>query len=1039
MSCHWQDHRTLHINRQPARANLLPFADTRSALTGQRNQCVNYRSLNGDWRFAYLPSPLATPEGFASAHFDHDDWDTLAVPSCWQMHGYGRPHYTNVIYPFPVDPPNIPSENPTGLYRRSFMLPAHWQGKRLSLRFEGVDSCFDVFVNGQHVGMSKVSRMPSEFDITNVVMPGQEATIAVRVIQWSDGSYLEDQDMWWLSGIFRDVAIIAEPTARLADACITPSVEFDGPAVTKASLDVAAVIDTHDQSGAAMQLAVDVRDADEQSVATASVDVKGDAPATVDLSIDVPDPQLWSAEQPYLYTALLSLIDGDGNTVSVTPIRTGIRTISIDRHVFKINNRPVKFRGVNRHEHHPELGRSVPMAAMLQDVLLMKQHNINTVRTSHYPPDPRFLDLCDEYGLYVIDEADLECHGFVHVDRGNQLTDDPDWEPAYVDRGDRMVMRDRNHPSIVMWSLGNESDTGCNHVAMYKSIRAIDPSRPIHYERDPKALTSDVVSQMYTFVEDVETIGKGRKNVDEGRRSIKLEHYRDKPFFLCEYAHAMGNGPGGLADYWKLIERYDRLCGGCVWEWIDHGITQLTDDGKLHYAYGGDFDDRPNDSNFICDGLVFPDRTPSPGLAEYAAVIAPVTATCDDPTSGKITVTNRYDFADLSHITATWSVSVDGRHIRSGTLKLPNVPARRSRQVALPDDALVNLPAGDDGRLTIRFALAHSTPWAEAGHELATVQWPIAVPSIDTADQPAPASPPASKLVVGESATDVVIAGDRFAIVFDRLAGVIDEWTCDGQAVISRGPKLNLFRAAIDNERMGGGGGRVARSRNGALLNLLQHRIDDVQTAENAEQVIVTVKSTVAAPVQDNICRVTYTYRITPAGTVTLRTTGEFTGDNWSDFLPRIGLQMQLPDTFDLVSWYGKGPGECYRDSHTAAWVDLHRTTIDDMYTPYVSPQDFGNRMETRWVTIRPEAGAGITATADANLFSFSAHRFTDAMLEQAAHTSDLEPQPFVTLNLDHAHSGLGSASCGQALPEQYRVGYEPFDFTVTLAPSTDE
>ncbi|MEJ2748903.1 MAG: glycoside hydrolase family 2 TIM barrel-domain containing protein, partial [Anaerolineae bacterium] len=597
----WENPQILQRHRLPSRARFAPYPDEPTALSGAGSPWEI--SLNGLWRFHYALSPIEAPQNFADAAYDDGDWAQMPVPGHWQLNGYGAPQYTNVIYPFVIDPPRVPSENPTGSYRRRFYLPADWSDRRHILRFDGVDSAFEVYVNGRFAGFSKGSRMAAEFDVTDTVRAG-ENLLAVRVYQWNDGSYLEDQDMWWLSGIFRDVTLLSTLPLALWDMAVDPGLADDG---RSASLTVCAIV----QTGSTMRPRLEMKLLDGnrnevKGVAAGSEIEARTETAELVLTADVAAPHLWSADDPYLYTLLLTLRDDMGAVVAVVPQKIGFRRVEVQGARLLVNGTAVKLRGVNRHEHHPDYGRALPYATMLEDVLLMKRHNINTVRTSHYPPHPHFLDLCDAYGLYVIDEADLECHGLRHVARPFFLSDDSDWRDAYVDRMVRLVERDKNHACVILWSLGNESGFGANHEAMAAWLREHYPDFLIHYEGDRFGKVSDVISQMYTAVPEVIAFGQGEGPV--GRRTswsepVPLAVYADKPFFLCEYAHAMGNGPGGLTGYWDAFWQYDRLLGGCVWEWIDHGIRTTTEDGRSYFGYGGDFGDQPHDDNFVCDGL----------------------------------------------------------------------------------------------------------------------------------------------------------------------------------------------------------------------------------------------------------------------------------------------------------------------------------------------------------------------------------------------------------------------------------------------------
>ncbi len=607
------------------------------------------------------------------------------MPSHWQLHGYGAPAYTNVVYPFPVDPPHVPTENPTGDYRVGFRLPEGWDAERTVLRFEGADSSLQVWLNGRELGSSTGSRLPVEFDATAALAAGgPDHLLAARVRQWSAASYLEDQDMWWLSGIFREVRLLARPAGAIGDWFVHAGYDHrTGAGTLRVDADVPA------------------------RLSVPELGVEAAAGETVQL----PAVEPWSAESPRLYDGQLA---GDGERVA---LRIGFRTVAVEDGVLTVNGRPVLFRGVNRHEFHPDLGRAVPEEVMLADVLLMKRHNLNAVRTSHYPPHPRFLELCDAYGLYVVDECDLETHGFEPVGWRGNPADDPRWRDALVDRMRRTVERDKNRPSVVMWSLGNECGSGRNLAAMAAWARERDPSRPLHYEGDRSCADVDVYSRMYPAHDEVDQIGRRQEpplddpGLDARRRAM--------PFVLCEYGHAMGNGPGGLWEYQELFERHPRCAGGFVWEWIDHGLRTRTADGAEFFAYGGDFGEPVHDGNFVADGLLFPDRTPSPGLAELKKVVEPVRIT-EDP-GGGIRVTNLHEVLDLSHLTFEWSLEAEGVAVASGQLEVPEVGPGEAATIAPP--ALP--PTDGESWVTVRALLATDQPWAEAGHEIAWGQFPI--------------------------------------------------------------------------------------------------------------------------------------------------------------------------------------------------------------------------------------------------------------------------------------------------------------------------
>jgi len=1005
----WENPQIIHKSRLPARAYTFGYPDAESAKTFDPAASPWVKSLNGVWRFDYSPTPVEAPKDFYTPGFDATAWDEIDVPSCWQMQGYGRPHYTNVVYPFPVDPPRVPTENPTGSYLRDFDVPTDWADKRIILRFDGVDSAFYAWVNGKQVGFSKGSRIPAEFDVTDAVNTGKN-TLAVQVYQWSDGSYCEDQDMWWLSGIFRDVTLIAKPKTGIWDVRVRTSLDAE---YRDAVLSLLVAVQSTTERFEIRAVLVDGHG----EIATASADV--DQSGAVNIDMPVQNPSKWSAEAPNLYGLLISLVDPGGEVVEVVPLKIGFRQVEMKGGNLLVNGRAIKFKGVNRHEHHPDLGRSVPVETMVQDILLMKRHNINAVRTSHYPDDPRWYDLCDYYGLYLIDECDLETHGFTHVGLRGDPPLVPEWKDALVDRMVRMVERDKNHPSVIMWSLGNESWIGPNHFAMAEAARAIDPTRPIHYERDLKVEVADVFSQMYTHLDKVIKYGSNELTPGAEDPAFRAEI----PFILCEYAHAMGNGPGGLADYWDAFYKYPRLQGGFIWEWIDHGIRTCTEDGVEYFAYGGDFGEYPHDGNFVCDGLIFPDRAPSPGLVEYKKVIEPVQVEAIDLAGGTFRFTNRYDFSTLEHLRLAWKVEVEGKLYASGVVQTPDVAPGQTAEATIAYDAPCPMP--EHSYLTLSFELAKSESWADARHEVAWAQFELPASSVRR-------RPPITlPIELTESPTCVCVVGPEFELRFDRVRGIVSQWKANGRDLIVSGPELGFWRAAIDNDRPWDIGGAWKK----ADLEHLVRRTDAVECEKQGASVVLRVKETIALPSFDRRFLCDHTYTITGDGTVALEVHGVPEGD-WPDTLPRIGLTMVLPLDMRQVTWFGRGPGECYVDSKQAGVFGRYTMDVDEMYTPYVYPQDFGNRTDVSWVSLTTLGGAGLLAEGDPTI-NFSAMRFTASDLEHARHTCDLEPRDEVILNLNYRHNGLGSNSCGPKAWDKYLLRPEEFRFRIVLRPIT--
>jgi beta-galactosidase len=923
--------------------------------------------LSGDWRFRWSTRADGDTD-FAAAGFDDTEWAVLPVPANWQLHGYGAPAYTNVRYPFPVEPPHVPTDNPTGDYRVTFEVPPGWRGQRVLLRFDGVDSCARIWLNGNDVGITSGSRLPAEFDVTGSLDWTATNLLAVRVHQWSSGSYLEDQDMWWLSGIFRAVTLIARPDGGIDDYFV--HADYD-----------------HLTGGGTLTVDADVP-------ARVTVPELGiDAPAGQ--AVRVPAVEPWSAESPRLYDGVLAAA---GERI---PLRIGFRRVTVDGGLLLVNGSRVLFRGVNRHEFDPDRGRAVTAETMRADVLLMKRHNINAVRTSHYPPDPRFLELCDEYGLYVIDECDLETHGFFPATwdaTPDNPVDDPNWRDELVGRMRRMVERDKNHPSIVLWSLGNESGSGRNFGAMAGWARERDPLRPLLYERDYTCRYVDVYSRMYTPHADVELIGQRDEppledpELDARRRAM--------PFILCEYGHAMGNGPGGLTEYQELFERYPRCQGGFIWEWIDHGIRVRTGRGE-YFGYGGDFGEPLHDGNFVADGLLFPDRTPSPGLLEYKKVIEPVRITDD---GGALRISNLHDFRTLSHLDFEWSVEDEGIERASGSLEVPEVGPGESVVVPVPDLPLLS----GEAWLTVRAVLAKDVPWAAAGHEIGWTQLKIRDATVAEAGPRRPVT--------------VLTEGIRLG------AGLFDP--ADGRlvrlgAMPVEGPRLDVWRAPIDNDRWFSSDPNELAWRD-LGLHRMQHRVAEV--APGPDELVVRTR---VAPAASRL-GLFVTYRWTVTGDqLGLRVEVEPDGD-WELPLPRLGVRMAVPAELGNVSWFGLGPGEAYRDSRRAARVGRFTATVDELQTPYVFPQENGNRADVRWMTLTDDSGTGLRVSGNP-LVDITSRRWTSEQLDAARHPVDLEPGDRVWLNIDYGQNGLGTGSCGPGVLPAYRLPAVPTAYTVTF------
>ncbi|WP_077619662.1 glycoside hydrolase family 2 TIM barrel-domain containing protein [Bacillus sinesaloumensis] len=1029
-----RDYENQHIlqrNRVKDRSYFMSYQNLEDAISFDRGRANGFTLLNGLWKFHYSETPEHAPSSFYEKDYDTSNWDELQVPSSWQMHGYGNPHYTNVQYPFPVNPPYIPTENPTGSYRRDFYVTDDMLKGLVFLRFEGVDSAFHVWINGQFVGYSQGSRVASEFDVTEFVEEGNN-TIAVRVYQWSDGSYIEDQDMWWLSGIFRDVYLLAKPKVYTHDFFVKTKLDED---YQDAELQIESVLHSSNDSLKEYQLAIQLFDANmkevEEAKRTISVQLSGSSETKLDTSIRVTDPSKWTAETPYLYTLVMTLKDAEGNIVEVIPSKVGFRQVELKNGLIQVNGVPILFKGVNRHDHHPDLGRAVPFDWMKKDIELMKQHNINAVRSAHYPNDPRFYDLCDEYGVYVIDEADLECHGFDRIGKPHQLAQDPEWKEAFVDRMKRMVERDKNHPSIIIWSLGNESGFGENHVAMAEWAKQKDPTRLVHYEGETRLImtqennnptrlheAADMFSTMYTPHGIMERLGQ-RDDLAQ-------------PHILCEFAHAMGNGPGGIKEYFDLFYKYDRLQGAFVWEWLDHGIRQYTEDGKEYFAYGGDFGETPHDGTFVIDGLVMPDRTPSPALLEYKKVIEPVRAEMVDFNEGTVRIDNLYNFSTLDHLTLSWCVVSDGKVVDSGTLDMPTITPGESSEIKIPFTLPSMIKANTDYWLNLQFNQATDTKWAKAGHEVAWAQFELPVNvSLDVKE-----SRVYRPLHVEDTDHKLAVSGENFTYSFNKVYGVLESWTHQGIELLEQGPKVNVWRAPTDNDKLGLEEFSVKKEepewKRFGLHHMQTHvKAVEVKVSSSNDLVKICVQSRLAPPVHAWGFDTKTIYTISKNGSMTIEVDGKKQGEA-STTLPKVGLQMKLKSQMNQVDWYGRGPGESYSDSKLANRFGVWSNSVDDLHTPYVVPQENGNRHEVRWASVTDLSGVGILVAGKPD-FDFSASYYSTEKLENAGHTYDLVKNDFITFNIDHKQQGLGSASCGPGVLEQYQLKNEDFHFTVSL------
>lgn len=957
----------------------------------------------------------------------------LDVPGNWTMQGHGAPHYTNVRMPFDCLPPDTPADNPTGLYRKRFELPAGFVGKRLVLHFAGVESCFSVWLNGVPIGFGKDSRLPTELDVSHAARAG-ENVLAVEVLKWSDASFLEDQDHWWQAGIHRDVYLYATEPVFVQDVFAragfdastgTGALELElraGGVKTPGYRFVAELFDAADKPL--------LREPIAQKVPFGGVGF-GPVDGLVLASVEVGRVSPWSAESPTLYTLVVSLLDPEGREIEATRTRIGFRSIGIESRELRVNGKRVLLKGVNRHDHHETRGKAVDRSTMLGDIQLLKRFNFNAVRCSHYPNDPAWLELCDEHGLYVIDEANIEGHHYYQ-----QLPNDPRYTSAFMDRATRMLLRDRNHPSVILWSLGNETGYGACHDAMAAYLRHADGTRPIHYEgaitRDWSSgrAAIDVICPMYPSIEEL--VRFARTTSDQ------------RPIIPCEYAHAMGNSCGNLAEYWAAFESTPGLQGGFIWELLDHGIKQRTADGRDYYAYGGDFGDEPNDLNFCCDGLVGADRSPHPAMWEVKRLLQPVSARLLAADGSVLEVQNKYDFISLEHLSVRYELLVDGTVVTEGPLPRLSAGPGASERVSLAL-AAPSLSAGEECHLNLRF---HDTREAllGAGHEVAVEQLVLSLPARPAAARGAAVGP---ALSIRAQSSDFVIENAGCRLRIERDSGSVVELCLGNSKHTSLGPELCVWRAPTDND-----GIKILDMKRDlpeselkkplsrwmdAGLDQLRRRVDELsveQLLDGSVQirlVCVALGASADLPIRESreLC-------VHGSGVIECRHFFEVAAG--LPDLPRLGVRWRLPEQLEQLCWLGAGPHESYVDRKAGALVGRYSGSVTGQYVPYVMPQEHGNKTDVRFLSLRDEQGSGLLFSAR-GLLDANASRYSIEQLTSARHTFELEPEPLVHLHLDARQRGLGGRSCGPDTLPQYRIGpgrYELAYCIIPLGPGDD-
>ena len=996
----------LHENTMPARAYYIPASRRMDNLVEHREESDRMQLLNGTWKFQYFNSIYDIQDSFFEKNYDTENFDEIQVPSVWQMAGYDTHQYTNIRYPFPFDPPYVPQDIPCGAYVHNFEYSRDEKASKAFLNFEGVDSCFYVWINGSYIGYSQVSHMTSEFDVTDVLQDGTN-TVAVLVMKWCDGSYLEDQDKFRMSGIFRDVYILKRPKQAISDYHIKTRIE-----------DMLAKVEIEMKFYSPLNVKISIEDRNGAVVALGSIAEEGTA------VLEIASPELWNTENPYLYKLILET----ENEVIVDHI--ALRKIEIKDQVIYLNGQKIKFRGVNRHDSDPVTGFTINPEQITTDLTLMKQHNFNAIRSSHYPNAPFFYEMCDKYGFMVIDEADIEAHGPFMIYRkedtdynrfkrwNEKIADDPVWEEAIVDRVKLMVERDKNRFCIVMWSMGNESAYGCNFEKALEWTKNFDPDRITQYESaryrnydetyDYSNL--DVYSRMYPALSEIQEY---------------LDKDGSKPFLLVEYCHSMGNGPGDFEDYFQMIQDNDKMCGGFVWEWCDHAIAHGTaENGKTIYAYGGDHGEEIHDGNFCMDGLVYPDRTVHTGLLEYKNVYRPARVISYDKESGELVLHNYMDFDDLKdYVKISYELPQDGLVISKG--KLPEVSAAPHSEGKI--NLKINVPESGKCYLKFIYHLKKELPLLDEDHILGFDE--IEVSQKDAkcqlAEKWVEKTVTDSELQVSEDDTQIHIKGREFAYTIDRRTALFTEMKFAGREYLNHPMELNIWRAPTDNDMY------IKSEWKKAHYDKAYTRAYTTEVVQGKHGVKITSHASVVAETVQKILDVTITWKIEAAGKIDADIA--VTKDDEFPDLPRFGVRMFLDKKLSAVRYFGMGPQESYCDKHQAASHGLYRTDVGDLHEDYIRPQENGSHYDCEYVELN-NSRYGIVAFAE-KAFSFNASYYTQEELEKKTHNYELTESDSVVFCVDYALNGIGSNSCGPVVLDQYRFDDVLFRFQFTLVP----
>lgn len=1040
----WENPAVLQINREDPTASLISFTDEKSALEAVRTNSANYKTLDGLWKFSWVRTPEERPYWFFKDDYDTRDWKEIQVPSNWQLKGYDVPVYVNIVYPFwayedifnpkgsyKKIPPAIPHDwNPVGSYKRSFTVPSGWKGKEVFLHFGAVSSAFYVYVNENLVGYSQDSKMPSDFDITKY-LKNEKNSIAVEVYRWCDGSYLEDQDFWRISGIQRSVYLHARPKTYIKDFFAKGDLENN---YDDGVLKVEVSLKNISGNNKTMKVEASLYESDSK-LFTESKEIEADGNTLINFEKTIKNIKKWSAEKPNLYTLLLTLRDEKGNVSEIVSAKVGFRKVEIRNSRLLVNGVAIRLKGVNMHEHNELTGHVIDEQTILKDIRTMKSYNINAMRTCHYPQQELWYEMCDKFGLYLIDEADIESHG-IGYDKDVTLADKPEWADAHHDRLQRMVERDKNHPAVIIWSMGNEAGDGHNFLDGYKWIKERDNTRPVQYERAEKETNAperhtDIWGDMYATIEQIEAYAK--------------DPSKDRPMIMVEYAHAMGNSTGNLQDYWDVIEKYPKLQGGFIWDWVDQGFLKVNESGEKYWTYGGDYGEEgiPSDGNFCINGLVWPDRTPHPGLSEVKKVYQYVGFEPVDLGKGLIKITNKYDFTNLSEFNFEWEIAADGKVIQSGKIPVDLKPKATS-EYHLPVSTIDPVP-GTEYFLNITVSRSDAWNYVPEDHVYATAQFkmPQEGKAVFAKDNNL------AVLQTKTSGSSLEVNGENMKVIFDLASGKLRSFNYKGREVILKSPAPDFWRPPTDNDY----GYNMDKllgvwKKAGERMKVTKANINQPELGK----VIVTFNYDIFDEGGAKIAGYATTYTVLSSADLLVKNQFSKISSGIPE-IPRMGMQMQLPKEFSNLKWFGRGPQENYVDRKTSAEVGLYESTAPDQYTPYMRPQENGYKTDTRWLTLTDDDGNGVLISGNP-LICFAALNNIHDDFESPGklstyrkdakrantHTIDVKPRALVNLNVDLGQMGVGGDnSWGALIHPQYRLLENKYEYSFRMRPVLKE